>query len=89
MTGYLHLPLITHPPSAYLPATTASTSPHDLYPLPGDTDRTALAQQIADAMGAGSRFPVLYGTRQDGALVLNGAALPFAVVTVPMDTKYS
>ena len=75
--GHMQLPFV------YLPSGTGSISPQDMYPLPADTDRDALADEIAAAMEAGTRFSLPYGAdQQDGTVVLNGARLPFAVVTV-------
>jgi len=71
----------TRLPFVYLPGT-GGTSPQDMYPLPSATDRDALTDEIAAAMEAGTRFSLSCGSsEQDGTLVLNGAALPFAVVT--------
>jgi hypothetical protein len=75
-------------PFIYLPSGAGSSSPQDMYPMPRYTDSAALADEIASAMQAGTRLSLPYGNgQQDGTVVLNGARLPFAVVTVKVPVR--
>ncbi|HEY6278291.1 MAG TPA: hypothetical protein VIX86_18395 [Streptosporangiaceae bacterium] len=67
-------------PCLYLPSP-AGAGGQPRYPLPPLTDLAALESQIMAAMGAGSFVTVeLTAVADTGVLVLNGAALSFAVL---------
>jgi hypothetical protein len=75
-------------PHLYLPSATERAAGHDLYPLPTTVDTTELEDEITAAMAAGTRFTVQVGTPgQGGAVVLNGATLPFVVITLPIPER--
>jgi hypothetical protein len=70
-------PLPLRLPALYLPSTAGATLESPGYRLPADTDPGALASAIKTAIGGGSRYRVSLAS---GLLVLNGAALAFAVI---------
>jgi hypothetical protein len=69
-------------PQLYLPLANEATKDHNRYALAGNIDTNTLQSQIKAAMGASSRLTVPVDV--DGlasAVVLNGATLPFVVIT--------
>ncbi|MGO9054961.1 MAG: hypothetical protein ACLPN6_25150 [Streptosporangiaceae bacterium] len=68
-------------PFLYLSSVTGLSATSPGYPLAPGTDLTALAASITDAMRQGTPCTVAFGgAGKSGVLVLNGAALPFAVL---------
>lgn len=73
MPGHIMLPA----PVLYLPSPAGPTDTNHGYALPASADRAQLERDITAAMSGGTALPVdLAG----GVVVLNGAALPFAVL---------
>jgi hypothetical protein len=74
------------PPQLCLPLANEATEHHNRYTLEGNVNTDTLQSQIKDAMATGSRLTVPVGVDVDGqacAVVLNGATLPFVVITGP------
>jgi hypothetical protein len=70
-------PLPLSSPALFLPSAAGASLESPGYALPAGTDLGALAQSIETAVGAGSLYRVSLAS---GLLVLNGAALAFAVI---------
>ena len=71
----------------YVPSTTGPdphSNPARYYLLPSGTDLAALEREIKAAMSRGTTVSVDFaGPDEPGVVVLNGAALPFAVLSSP------
>jgi hypothetical protein len=78
--GAIPTDAITPTPVLYLPLPGGFTDVSDGYPLPAGTDLEALKREITAAMSGGSRVAVGVHRMDAQMLVLNGAALPFAIV---------
>ena len=74
-------PLPLPSPTLYLPSAVGVLPASHGYELPADADLTALVQSIMEAMSSGAVTQV---TTQRGLVVINGAALAFAVVCPPV-----
>jgi hypothetical protein len=70
-------PLPLQSPTLYLPSAAGAALESPGYQLPAGTDLGALAPAIKTAIGGGSLYRV---SLANGLLVLNGAALAFAVI---------
>jgi hypothetical protein len=70
-------PLPLQSPTLYLPSAAGPALESPGYALPAGTDLGALASAIKTAIGGGSHYRV---SLAHGLLVLNGAALAFAVI---------
>jgi hypothetical protein len=70
-------PLPLQSPTLYLPSASGATLESSGYQLPAGTDLGALASAIKTAIGGGSIYRI---SLANGLLVLNGAALAFAVI---------
>lgn len=67
-------------PVLYLPSPTGPTADSPGYPLDPDTDLAALEQDIIAAMNGGTILGIQVSDIQGGVVLLNGAALGFAVL---------
>ena len=67
----------------YLPSSTGPTAHHPGYPLPLGTDLAALEQDIIAAMSGRTFLSIEITEIQGGVVLLNGAALAFAVLAPP------
>ena len=67
-------------PVLYLPSLTAPTQDSPGYPLAQSTDLTALKQDIMAAMSGRTFLSIQIADIQGGVVLLNGAALDFAVL---------
>ena len=67
-------------PVLYLPSPTGPTPHSPGYPLAQGTDLAALEQEITAAMSAGTFLSIQVADMQGGVVLLNGAALGFAVL---------
>lgn len=67
-------------PILYLPSPTGVSQHSPGYPLDPNTDLAVLEQQIIEAMSGGTILSVEVADIQGGVVLLNGAALPFAVL---------
>ena len=73
-------PLPLTSPTLYLPSAAGVSLESPGYALPAEADLNALVQSIMEAMSNGAVTQV---TTRSGLVVLNGAALAFAVVCSP------
>jgi hypothetical protein len=67
-------------PVLYLPSSTGPTHDSPGYPLAQSTDLTALERDITAAMSGGTFLSIQIADIQGGVVLLNGAALDFAVL---------
>jgi hypothetical protein len=68
----------------YVPTTAGLSAANAGYELPAGVNEASLAGQIVTSMGDGVRQAItLGGSASGGTLVLNGATLPFVVITRP------
>jgi hypothetical protein len=67
-------------PVLYLPSRTGPTQDSPGYPLARSTDLAALEQDIIAAMSGGTFLSIQLADIQGGVVLLNGAALDFAVL---------
>jgi hypothetical protein len=67
-------------PVLYLPSPTGPTPHSPGYPLTASTDLAALEQDIIAAMSGGTFLSIQLAEIQGGVVLLNGAALGFAVL---------
>jgi hypothetical protein len=70
-------------PSIYVPTAAGLSAGHAGYELPANVNLTNLANQIVASMRSGHSQSITLGGA-GGALVLNGAALSFAVLVSPI-----
>jgi len=75
------MPAAVAAPQLYIPTATGLTAGATGYPLaPPDNDAVALIEKLLTAMRDCSTVSVALGLVLGGAVVINGAVLPFAVV---------
>jgi hypothetical protein len=75
------MPAAVTAPQLYIPTTTGLKGGGDGYPLAApDNDPQALTEKLLGAMRDGSTITVALGLVLGGAVMINGAVLPFAVV---------
>jgi hypothetical protein len=67
-------------PVLYLPSPTGPTQDFPGYPLDPSTDLAALKQKIIAAMSGGTFLSIQLADMSHGVVLLNGAALAFAVL---------
>jgi hypothetical protein len=67
-------------PVLYLPSPTGPTEDFPGYPLAPNTDLAALKQDMITAMSGGTFLSIQLADVQGGVVLLNGAALDFAVL---------
>jgi hypothetical protein len=67
-------------PVLYLPSPTGPTKDSPGYPLAQSTDMAALERDITAAMSGGTFLSIQIGDIQGGVVLLNGAAVDFAVL---------
>jgi hypothetical protein len=75
------MPAAVTAPQLYIPTTTGLKGAGDGYPLAApDNDPPALVEKLLRAMREGSTVSVARDIVLGGVVMINGAALPFAVV---------
>jgi hypothetical protein len=68
-------------PTVYVPTPTGPSFDSPGFDLPSSVDLSDLASQVATAMSKGSSQKVPLGGPESATLVLNGASLPFVVLS--------